>query len=489
MVHETEKNLAPAGGQVSPVPPRGSFAVSLRSPGAKFLMIGFISMVLLVPLLLVWGLTEERASRAEDVSGRIASGWGGDQVVNGPYLAVPFDVERRREVDGRSIVDRTTEWVLVMPETLDVTASLKTEEKRLSIYSLPVYNGDLVLNGRFGSGILQDLARFSGTPRLDSAILVLSIQDITGIRSSAGVRINGGPVLPFDPGMRDISAMTTHDGPGAPVSSDAGVHRSIEKSLVETGFAFDIAFSLNGSGSFAIAPAGQTTSFAAKADWPHPGFEGLFLPEQKTVTATDFEANWTIPYLARGVDRVVEGTRLPLSNSLMTINLVEPVKFYQIIARTLKYSIGFISLVFLAVFIVELKGAAAVHWIQYVLTGLALIVFYVLMLALSEHTGFMVAYATASISTAALIAFYLGSATNSSMNGMVLFAVLAVAYGVMYLVLNEDEYALLAGAVISFIAIAATMFATRRVDWSGAAALRPRNGADHAVSSGSTGSV
>ncbi|EHJ99498.1 MULTISPECIES: cell envelope integrity protein CreD [Rhizobium/Agrobacterium group] len=468
MAHESEKDLAPAGGQMPPAPPRNGFAVSLRSPGAKFLMIGFISMVLLVPLLLVWALTEERASRAEDVSGRIASGWGGDQVVNGPYLAVPFDVERRREVNGQSIVDRTTEWALVMPETLDVTADLKTEEKRLSIYSLPVYNGDLVLKGRFGAGILQDLARFSGTPRLDSAILVLSIQDMTGIRSSAGVRIDGGSVLPFDPGMRDISVIAPRTGAqDMSIRSDAGVHRSIERGLVEKGFDFDIAFSLNGSGSFAVAPAGQTTSLAAKANWPHPGFEGLFLPEEKTVTASDFTANWTIPYLARGIDRVVESSRLPLTDSLMRINLVEPVKFYQIIARTLKYSIGFISLVFLAVFIVELRGGSSVHWIQYVLTGLALIVFYVLLLALAEHTGFTIAYAAASLLTALLISSYLGSATDSRQNGIALFTVLAVAYGVMYLVLNEDEYALLAGALISFIAIAATMFATRRVDWSG----------------------
>ncbi|NTZ89616.1 cell envelope integrity protein CreD [Agrobacterium tumefaciens] len=474
MAHETEKDLAPVGGQIPPAPPRNGLAVSLRSPGAKFLMIGFISMVLLVPLLLVWALTEERASRAEDVSGRIASGWGGDQVVNGPYLAVPFDVDRRREVNGQSIVDRTTEWVLVMPETLDVVADLKTEEKRLSIYSLPVYSGNLVLNGRFGAGILQDLARFSGTPRLDSAILVLSIQDITGIRSSAGVRIDGGPVLPFDPGMRDISVIAPRTGQDPSIRSDAGVHRSIERDLVAKGFDFDIAFSLNGSGSFAVAPAGQTTRLSAKANWPHPGFEGLFLPEEKTVTASDFTANWTIPYLARGIDRVAEGSRLPLTNSLMTINLVEPVKFYQIIARTLKYSIGFISLVFLAVFIVELRGGSSVHWIQYVLTGLALIVFYVLLLALAEHTGFTIAYAAASLSTAALIAFYLGSTTNSRKNGVALFTVLAVSYGVMYLVLNEDEYALVAGAVISFIAIAATMFATRRVDWYGANASGAR---------------
>ena len=449
--------------------PRGNLSAFLRSPGVKFIMIGIISVALLVPLLLVWGLTEERAQRAKDVSNRIANGWGGPQAINGPYIAVPFDVQRSRQVDGRTVVEEVTEWVLAMPETLDVTADLKTEERRLSIYALPVYNGALTLKGRFGGNILQDLAQFSGTPQLDRAILVLNINDITGIRSDAGVKIDNGAVRPFDPGMRQISAMaeTGVDGYATP-QSNVGVHRAIERPLVEKGFAFEIALSLNGSRSFAVAPAGQTTSFAARANWPHPGFEGLFLPEEKTVTQSDFSAKWTIPYLARGVDRVTAGPTLPLAGSMMSINLVEPVQFYQVVSRTLKYSIGFISLVFLAVFVVELKGGRMVHWIQYVLTGLALIVFYVLLLALAEHTGFTIAYAVAALATTLLVAAYLGSATGSRRNGLALGAVLLSAYGVMYLVLREDEYALLAGALISFVTIAATMYATRRVEWAGA---------------------
>ena len=450
--------------------PRGNVATLLRSPGVKFIMIGIISVALLVPLLLVWGLTEERAQRATDVSNRIANGWGGAQAINGPYIAVPFDVQRSREVDGRTIVEQVTEWALVMPETLDVTADLKTEERRLSIYTLPVYNGALTLRGRFGASMLQDLSQFPGTPQLDRAVLVLNINDITGIRSDAGVKIDNGAVRPFDPGMRQISAMTVvgSDGYATPQTS-AGVHRPIERALIEKGFAFEIAMSLNGSRSFAVAPAGQTTTFSARANWPHPGFEGLFLPEEKTITESDFTAKWTIPYLARGIDRVVAGSALPLSNSMMSINLVEPVQFYQVVSRTLKYSIGFISLVFLAVFVVELKGGRMVHWIQYVLTGLALIVFYVLLLALAEHTGFAIAYAMAALATTVLIAAYLGSATGSRRNGIALGIVLLSAYGVMYLVLREDEYALLAGALISFVSIATTMYATRRVDWTGRA--------------------
>lgn len=449
----------------------GTVRTVLSSPGVKFIMIGFISMALLIPTLLVWGLVEERGKRAEEVSARIATGWGGPQILNGPYLAVPFEVNRNQTIDGRIVWQTVTEWALLMPETLNVDTKLATEERRLSIYTLPVYNAKIGVTGRFAPSMTENLRQMEGKPDLDRAILVMSIADITGIRSDAGVRIDGGPLMPFDPGMKALSSVMpgNFDKYSSPVRIDSGVNRPIVRSLVENGFNFAIDLSLNGSGSFAIAPAGQTTRFSAEANWPHPGFEGLFLPEEKTIDDKGFSAKWTIPYLARGVDRIVAGPVLPLTNSLMTVNMVEPVKFYQVVARTLKYSIGFFSVVFLAVFIIELKSARKVHWIQYVLTGLALVVFYVLLLALAEHTGFEIAYVLASLSTAGLISTYVGSVTGSVGRGGVLAAVLVAAYAIMYLILREDEYALLAGALISFVTIAATMFSTRKVDWSGGA--------------------
>ncbi len=447
----------------------GTVRTVLSSPGVKFIMIGFISIALLIPTLLVWGLVEERGKRAEEVSARIATGWGGPQILNGPYLAVPFEVNRNQTIDGRIVWQMVTGWALLMPETLKVDTKLATEERKLSIYTLPVYNAKIGVTGRFAPSMTENLRQMQGKPDLDRAILVMSIADITGIRSDAGVRIDGGPLMPFDPGMKALSSVMpgNFDKYSSPVRIDSGVNRPIGRSLVENGFNFAIDLSLNGSGSFAIAPAGQTTRFSAEANWPHPGFEGLFLPEEKTIDDKGFSAKWTIPYLARGVDRVVAGPVLPLANSLMTVNMVEPVKFYQVVARTLKYSIGFFSVVFLAVFIIELKSARKVHWIQYVLTGLALVVFYVLLLALAEHTGFEIAYVLASIATAGLISTYVGSVTGSVRRGVVLALVLATAYAIMYLILREDEYALLAGALISFVTIAATMFSTRKVDWSG----------------------
>ena len=449
----------------------GGFSNFMRTPGVKFVVIGILTLLLLVPTLLVWALVEERAQRATEVSARISAGWGGPQVVNGPYLAVPVTVTRSQTVNGVVTTGQATEWVLLMPEELKVVAKLATEARKLSIYSLPVYNAKLHFSGRFGADLVQSLGIVDGVPELDRAFLVMSIADITGIRSNADIKIDGGAAQPFQPGMKGMRALragyTEYDASQTYAQEDTGINRPVTRALVEKGFAFEMDLSLNGSTKFSIAPAGQTTAFAASANWPDPGFEGLFLPETKTITEAGFEANWTVPYLARGIDKAVNSYVLPLGNNLMSVNLVEQVKFYQLVSRTLKYSIGFMSLVFFAVFIIEIKGGRMVHWVQYVLTGLALIIFYILLLALAEHLGFVIAYGIAATATTLLIASYVGSVTASVGSGVSLAIVLGVTYGVMYLILREDEYALLAGAIISFVTIGATMYFTRNVDWSG----------------------
>lgn len=454
----------------------GGFSNFMRSPGVKFVIIGILAILLLVPTLLVWALVEERSQRANEVSARISAGWGGQQIVNGPYLAVPMSVNRSQTVNGTTNWMRVTEYALLMPEELKVDARLATEARKLSIYSLPVYNARMRFSGRFGADMLTSLAQVEGTPDLDRAFLVMNIADITGIRSNADISIDGGAALAFQPGMKGIRGVkpgySGYDSTQTYAQTETGINRPIHRATIEKGFAFEMDLSLNGSARFSLAPAGQTTTFTASANWPDPGFEGLFLPETKSITEQGFEAAWTVPYLARGVDKVIAANVLPLGTDLMSVNLVEPVKFYQIVSRTLKYSVGFISLMFFAVFIIELKGGRMVHWVQYVLTGLALIIFYILLLALAEHIGFAIAYGIAATATTLLIASYVGTVTASRRSGLSLAIVLGLSYGVMYLILREDEYALLAGAIISFVTIAATMYFTRNIDWSGSRQAR-----------------
>lgn len=461
---------ASAYSEISPPRP-GGFAAFMRSPGVKFIIVGILSVMLLVPTLLVWALVEERSDRANEVSAKIANGWGGEQVVNGPYLAVPMTVNRSQTNQNGTVTwAKVTEWALVMPETLDIDGKLQAEARKLSIYSLPVYNAKLSIKGKFAADVVASLSQVEGVPDLDRAYLVMNIADITGIRSNADISIGGAAPISFEPGMRAITSVKPnfatnyyYDQP----LSNTGINRPVGRDLIEKGFVFSMDLSLNGSGRFSVAPAGQTTRLSVSANWGDPGFEGTFLPETKTITDKAFTANWTIPYLARGIEKVVSGPGLPLGNSMMSVNLVEPVKFYQVVSRTLKYSIGFISLMFFAVFIIELKSGRMVHWVQYVLTGLALVIFYIMLLALAEHLGFGISYAIASVLTVGLIALYVGTVTTRR-SGLSLAVVLGLAYGVMYLILREDEYALLAGAIISFATIAATMYFTRNIDWTGA---------------------
>jgi inner membrane protein len=469
---ETEKqagNLPPAT-STDHTARTGAFANFMRLPGVKFIIVGIISVMLLIPTLLVWALVEERSNRAAEVSHTIAAGWGGEQAINGPYLAVPMSVNRATTNNAGTVSwHQVTEWVLLMPETLQVEANLATEARKLSIYSLPVYNAKLSIRGKFPASMTSTLAQLEGTPDLDRAYVVMNIADITGVRSNAEIRTDGAAPVAFEPGMRNISSITPtfRDSQYGGASSTTGINSAISRERVEKGFAFDMELSLNGSGRLSVAPAGQTTSLKISANWPDPGFEGTYLPETKTIDEKSFTASWTIPYLARGIDKISCCSIMPLTNSMMSVNLVEPVKFYQIVSRTLKYSIGFISLMFFAVFIIELKSGRMVHWVQYVLTGFALIIFYILLLALAEHFGFGISYAIASTATTMLIASYVGTVTSSRRSGIALAVVQGVTYGVMYLILREDEYALLAGAVISFVTIAATMYFTRNIDWSG----------------------
>ena len=202
------------------------------------------------------------------------------------------------------------------------------------------------------------------------------------------------------------------------------------------------------------------------SDWPHPGFTGAFLPETRSISDSGFDAQWTIPYLARGIPKVLETKNLPLQNKAFGVKFVEPVNFYQTISRSLKYAVGFISLTFMAVFVLEMRSGWQFHWMQYGLVGFALIIFYVMLLAFSEHFGYGPAYFVAASAATVLNAVYIGTSLNSRSAGLIMLAVLGSIFAILYALMREQDYALLIGSVIAFVALAISMFATQRIDWS-----------------------
>jgi inner membrane protein len=238
-------------------------------------------------------------------------------------------------------------------------------------------------------------------------------------------------------------------------------------------FSFTVDLAFNGSVSLTVAPVARETRVKLGSDWPHPSFSGAFLPDERQVTAQGFSASWRVPHLARSVPEawsLADGGLERLQPHAFGVVMIDPVDFYSLVNRAAKYGIMFVALAFMAVFCLELVSKKPMHPVQYLFTGLALIFFYVLLLSLAEHVGFTLAYLSGALATGVMLAVYVGAALSSVRKGLVMLAVFAVTYAILYLILQLEDYALLAGAILGFTALTTVMFVTLRVDWSGAAA-------------------
>jgi inner membrane protein len=467
MTSDTEKPIS--DGPQSRRPPPSRALSFFNSPAVKFVLIGFVTLMLMIPSTFVWVLVEERADRARDVARDIAKSWGGTQEVNGPYLAVPYtETFLDTDVDGKRVQKVVHRTAVLFPEKLEVTGDVTVEERRKSIYSLPVYNSSLNLSGRFSrfpENAFDPVHGGTIDVSADKAVLVIGIGDVRALKSEVVLKMNGEQSLAFEPGLGPL-VMNASRYPGR-AANPSGINVGVAQMKWRQGFAFDVPLQLNGSTAVYFAPAGQTTRVKLQSDWPHPGFTGAFLPETRSISDSGFDAQWTIPYLARGIPKVLTTSKLPLEDKLLGVKFVEPVNFYQTISRSLKYAIGFISLTFLAVFVLEMRSGWQFHWIQYGLMGLALIIFYVMLLAFAEHVGYGAAYLIAATAATVLNAFYIGTSLKSRTAGMIMLAVLASIFGVLYALMREQDYALLIGSVIAFVALAITMFVTQNIDWTG----------------------
>lgn len=440
------------------------FAGLSSSAGFKFIITGVITFLLLIPALLVWALVEERANRADQVAQSISQGWGNQQRINGPYLVIPY-MTKQKQNDVYIDVRR---YAIFSPTNLDASSDLDVEERKKSIYSTPLYHMKSKLKGTFDKVDTSQIVARNGRPRLREAFIAIEVSDLAGFRSEVVATLSDGNEGIFSPGLAGLAPSVSHNRYNSQhnASKSNGIHLDIDEALLNEDIQFEIDLAINGSRALEIVPSGKTTHVSMTSNWPHPGFNGRFLPETRSVSETGFEAKWTVPNLARGISAVSFGTQMSKADSLIEVSFVKPLKFYQLVSRTLKYAVAFFSLVFLAIFILELTSQNSVHWIQYILTGLAMVVFYILLLALAEQVGFDIAYIVASLATTGLIAWYVGNALSSRNAVYVLASVVGLTYAIMYLILKEDEYALMIGSIIAFAAIAFTMYATRNVDWS-----------------------
>ncbi len=441
----------------------------LRSPGFKFFLICGLILALAIPLFLVWALIEERDRRAESVRSEVAQEWGGAQAIDGPMLVVPYTVRRITKEGEKRIEEILERRAVFLPETLAFTGNATTKVLHRSIYDVAVFATKLDIEGRFASPDMSEVAGEVESVRWRDAILVLGITDVSGLKTTAEITIDGTMKLPFEPSTAVPEQQQLY-GIHARLAGASGLFSDAPQAPKLNGFSFRLALTLNGSAELVFAPAARETTVSLTSDWPDPSFTGAFLPTDRKIEKTGFEARWQIPHLARAVPQswsLPDQTLGRLSSYRSGVRFVVPLDFYQIVARAAKYALMMLATAFMAVFVLELRSQHRVHPVQYMFVGLALVFFYVLLLSFAEQTGFLPAYIGASGATIGLISVYTGLVQRSAAKALLMALVLGVLYGLLYMILQMEDYALLAGAIAGFVMLAAVMFATLRVDWSG----------------------
>jgi inner membrane protein len=433
----------------------GSDTSSLTIRG---LAVAGLALLLLIPIGMVGSVIDERSGLYRDVVQQVGAEWGGEQTVIGPLLMVPFTerwetLETVQTDDGAAKQIRRKksheDVIVVLPEQLHIAASLDAEARQRGIYEAMVYTAPVTLKGRFARTEFASAQDRTIEMHWDKAELAVAVSAPVGIHSVDTPVVTGG--------ARGVS-------PGSRLPSmPQGMHWRLDdaRALASNG-EFSIDMTLHGSSQIAFAPVGATTSARITSKWPHPGFAGL-IPTERKIDEQGFDASWRISSLSRSYPQGFPLSAVPesLATDTLGVRLVQPVFLYSLNDRAVKYAALFITLTFVTLLVFELVTAARVHYVQYALIGAALTMFYLLLLALSEHVGFGSAYAVAASTVVLMITAYAAAALGRWRRAALVGAMQAVTYVVLYVILQLEDFALITGTVALLAALGALMYFTR----------------------------
>ena len=442
-----------------------SLLTVFRNSNIVRVLILFVLVILFqIPIVVLHGLIQERQQRRDAAVNEVASKWGRQQSVTGPLLVVPYVTRRIETVAGAAPIVREESHVATfLPERLSGRGRVDAESRRRGIFTTSVYRASLEIEGEFARpsfaawGIDDKDVGWSG------AELVMGVSDIRAIESSAAVRWNGAAVEVL-PGTVE----------GASVES--GFHAQTPVADTARTLSFAVTLPLKGSAGAYWVPLGKTTTLALESNWASPSFQGNWLPERRTVGSKGFRAEWTIAYLGRNFPQAWKDgavAKETLEAARFGFDLIEATDHYQMAARSVKYAALFLLLTFATLWLMEVLARASIHPIQYLLIGSATCVFYLLELSLSEHLGFGAAYLVATAAIVAQIAAYCSAVLRSWKRAAIMGGVVATLFGYLYVVLTNEDYALLIGSIGVFVVLAAIMYLTRRVDWYGGTSGTP----------------
>ncbi|WP_286735921.1 MULTISPECIES: cell envelope integrity protein CreD [Sphingobacterium] len=454
----------------------------------KLFVIFFLSLILLIPLALISDLIEERKNREQEVSDGITLNWGKDQVISSPVLAIPYreTIPLSTEKAEKSNLREELKWIFVLPKTSNIATDVTPQHLSRGIYNAVVYNSNITLEGSFDKISLEKLEIPHEQIDWKGSKLIFGIQDFKGLGKRPSLNWDGNE-LTFDPDFNNLKLFTQNLV--CPVSLDPQ----------KTDNRFKIKLNLKGSKSLNFLPLSDQTNIQAKGNWANPSFTGAFLPSKRNTETSNFSASWEIPSFNRKLPQQWTGDARPIyqfdnklangnedneqkaaqtatntvasannlldNTDMITINFLPDINNYQKTTRVAKYGILVIILTFTSLLFTEVIKKKRIHIIQYILIGAAMVLFYTLLLALSEHIGFNLAYLTASVATVMLIGSFIKSITKDQKSALLLSSILALFYLFIYILMQLRDYSLIAGTIGIFIILAILMRVSTKINW------------------------
>jgi inner membrane protein len=444
--------------------------------GLKIAMVVVLVLAILIPLAMIRGTIAERQQYRQQAVDEVTRSYAGEQGLAGPVLVVPYreqvEVEERDAtgVLRKQVREVDRQW-LFFPKTMHVHGRVLPSIRKRGLHQVRVYEWQGSIDAAFDVRLPDaDPARprTLGAPWLD-----IGIADVRGLVGAPTLRVAGAatPILQGQKGR-----------------GGGGVHAVLPAALVageRIAFPVQFGFALRGTEALAIVPLADTNRIVLDSPWPHPQFNGDFLPRTHRIDGKGFHAEWDVSSLASnaqaqyreggaamgkatpapGHDGVAAAVEASASIDRVGLSLVEPVNLYSKVDRASKYGLLFVLLTFVGFFLFETIKQLPIHPIQYALVGLALAIFFLLLLSLSEHIAFGLAYSAAALACIGLIGYYIGHVLRSRTRGMGFAAMLGLLYAALYGLLMSEDNALVLGAGLLFVVLAAIMVATRKVDW------------------------
>ena len=436
--------------------------------GFKLVIIFVVVLFLMIPLSMIGKIADERKIRAIDTENEIVGMNGGHPAIMGPVLIVPVRV-REKTTNGSFI--ETRKRVAVLAKELDIKGSFSTEVRKRGIYGIPLIAGPVRVTADFADVPAQVAEALKGetyTADLENAWYTVELPDRRSLKSTPILTSNGG-------------AARTMKGSDSSLGL-SGTSMRERASLANGGAHVEITLELGGGGTLNVYPLGQTVRCEIDSDWKAPSFSGYVLPATREIGDKGFTASWYIPDSTQPYPRsyVVEDTELDLALSTFGVDFFQPISIYHQTERALKYGLLFVVLPFVVFFLFEVFVRCRIHPLQYAMIGLADVLFYLVLLSLSEHIPFMHAYAAGAIAVCLLVAFYSSAILQGWKRGLVMVPVLGGVYGYLYVALESEDYALLVGSIGVFAIVAFVMIVTRNIDWYALPAARSAGDGDEA---------